>query len=135
MRIVARHADMSNFGGPVENVRRKMEILRKKCERIGRDYETIEKTSNIAVVIQPNEEDYIEDMKKRHRAEGGPRPFDEWLEMAEASYVAGTPEDCVERLQPYVDLGVTHFVLRLGDVPSMEDMNLFAEEVAPRIKS
>jgi len=133
LRIVARHADMSNFGGPVENVRRKMEILRKDCDKIRRDYETIEKTSNIAVVIHPNEEDYLEDMKKRHRAEGSPRPFDEWLEMAEASYIAGTPEDCVERLQPYVDLGVTLFVIRFGDVPGTEGMRLFAEEVAPKI--
>lgn len=48
---------------------------------------------------------------------------------------AGTPEDCVERLQAYVDLGVRLFVIRFGDIPRLDGMRLFAREVAPKLQA
>jgi alkanesulfonate monooxygenase SsuD/methylene tetrahydromethanopterin reductase-like flavin-dependent oxidoreductase (luciferase family) len=51
----------------------------------------------------------------------------------EASYIAGTPEECAEQLRAYTELGVSHFIIRFGDIPSLEGLRLFAEEVAPRL--
>ena len=43
LRLVAQYADACNlFGGP--EVERKLDILREHCERLGRDYDEIEKT-------------------------------------------------------------------------------------------
>ena len=134
LKIVARHADKSNFGGSLADLKRRMEALRGHCERTGRDYDSIEKTSNVSVVIHETEEQYEEDMRRRWKAEAGRGTFEGWREEAEAFYIAGTPDDCVERLRPYVDLGVSTFVIRFGDMPSMEGMRLFAKEVAPRLR-
>jgi hypothetical protein len=37
-------------------------------------------------------------------------------------------------LQPYVELGVSMFVIRFGDIPSLEGMKLFVEEAAPNLR-
>jgi len=45
LRLVAEHADACNlFGGPVEEVQHKLDVLRRHCDDVGRDYDTIEKT-------------------------------------------------------------------------------------------
>lgn len=44
LRLVAEHATMSNFFGPVENVRHKNNVLDQWCGRIGRDPKEIERT-------------------------------------------------------------------------------------------
>jgi alkanesulfonate monooxygenase len=46
LRLVARYADACNiFVGP--QAARKLEVLRDHCEREGRDYATIEKTTSV----------------------------------------------------------------------------------------
>ena len=52
---------------------------------------------------------------------------------AEDFWVAGTPEDCVDKLQQYVDLGIGHFMIRFGDLPDLEAVRLFSKKVIPKI--
>jgi F420-dependent oxidoreductase-like protein len=45
LRLVAQHADASNlFGESVDAVRHKLDVLRRHCDDVGRDYDTVEKT-------------------------------------------------------------------------------------------
>jgi len=45
LRLVAQHADACNlFGESPDAVRHKLEVLRRHCDDVGRDYETIERT-------------------------------------------------------------------------------------------
>lgn len=76
----------------------------------------------------------MDDMRRRYAANGAQGNFEDWLEKAESFYIVGTPEDCVEQLKPYVDMGVSTFVIRFGDIPSLNGMNLFSEEVAPMLR-
>ncbi|MFQ6053163.1 MAG: LLM class flavin-dependent oxidoreductase, partial [Candidatus Bathyarchaeia archaeon] len=135
LRIVARHADKSNFGGPVEAVSRKLRVLRRHCSAVGRDYDSIEKTCNLGVVIHPTWEEYLEDMRMRYQAEGSPGSFEGWLERAEAAYIAGTPEMCLEQIEAYVDLGMSLLVIRFGDIPGTDGLELFAREVIPKLRN
>ena len=43
--------------------------------------------------------------------------------------LACTPNECVEQLQVYVDLGVTYFMLFFADLPSVDGLRLFAKNV------
>jgi alkanesulfonate monooxygenase len=48
LRLVARYADACNiFSGP--EAAHKLDVLREHCEREGRDYDEIEKTTSLAV--------------------------------------------------------------------------------------
>lgn len=45
LRLVAQYADACNlFASGVDEVRHKLEVLRRHCDDVGRDYDTIEKT-------------------------------------------------------------------------------------------
>jgi F420-dependent oxidoreductase-like protein len=48
LRLVAKYADACNiFGGPDE-VAHKLDVLRRHCDDVGRDYDEIEKTANLS---------------------------------------------------------------------------------------
>src|SRR5580765_1149814 len=55
LRVVARHADCSNFGGRPEEWARKREILKGHCTAVGRDEATIRKTWSPEVFIRETE--------------------------------------------------------------------------------
>jgi hypothetical protein len=44
----------------------------------------------------------------------------------------GTPDEVSAVIQSYVDLGVTHFILRWVDFPHTAGAELFLKEVMPR---
>jgi len=110
---------------------RKLGVLERHCERVGRDPEKIRKSWAAYVLIGEDQErwemsmrQFTERMTARYPSPTGSlRPP-----------IAGTPEDCVEQILRYVDLGVTLFILRFmgEDLPS--EARLFAEEVAPAFK-
>ncbi len=55
LRAVARLADACNVGGEPEIVRSKLAVLRRHCDEVHRDYDTIEKTNIISLLLARNE--------------------------------------------------------------------------------
>jgi alkanesulfonate monooxygenase SsuD/methylene tetrahydromethanopterin reductase-like flavin-dependent oxidoreductase (luciferase family) len=47
--------------------------------------------------------------------------------------IIGTPEQVAEQLQRFVDLGVEHLIVRLLDFPETRGIEMFAQEVMPRL--
>ncbi|HVV36876.1 MAG TPA: LLM class F420-dependent oxidoreductase [Acidimicrobiales bacterium] len=118
LRVVARLADRSNFGGTPEQFAAKCEILKNHCKDVGRDYDEIEKTISGEVMIRESEDEL--------RALGSKslwgQPFDEWR----AGALVGTPDEVAEKVKQYVDLGCTGFFPWTSDYPSTETIELFA---------
>ena len=56
---------------------------------------------------------------------------DEYPRSLTERYVIGTPDEVADRLQVYVALGVTHFMLWFMDFPGIAGVRLFAREVMP----
>ncbi|MEO7430403.1 MAG: LLM class flavin-dependent oxidoreductase, partial [Acidimicrobiales bacterium] len=126
LRVVARHADASNFGGKPEEFAAKCEVLRAHCKDVGRDYDEIQKTWSPEIFIREDEAEI---------AAGGTRsfwgePFESWS----AGNLVGTPEQVTARIQQYIDLGCTGFYPWCSDYPETETVRLFAEQVAPALR-
>jgi F420-dependent oxidoreductase-like protein len=106
LRFVARYADATNLVGVqmnddgVETVRRKLAILRAHCEAEGRQYEKIEKTVLLTLMVRP---------------EGGGR----WL----------TPVEAVELLRRFRDAGVDQAIFNMPDVDRRETLEYVADHV------
>ena len=129
LRIVARHGDASNFGGPVEMVRHKCEVLRQHCREVGRDYDAIVKSVSFEPVILRRTESEARAVAERVRAAS---LDDEWDDMA----LVGTPAQCIERIQAYERIGISYFILYIhGVADDLEPLRLFAEQVLPAIRS
>ena len=127
LRVVARLADASNFGGKPDEFAHKCAVLESHCAAVGRDYDEIQKTWSPEVFIRESEAEI---------ADGGSRsivgePFDSWS----AGNLVGTPEQVAEKIQAYVDLGCTGFYPWCSDYPDTQTMELLATHVIPAVRA
>ncbi len=126
LRVVARLADRSNFGGKPPEFARKCEVLKDHCRDIGRDYDEIEKTWSPEVFLRQTEDEVI--AAGSHSFWG--EPFESWRE----GNLVGTPEQVAEKIQTYIDLGCTSFMPWNSDYPSDGTLRLFAENVISQFR-
>ena len=119
LRVVARYADCSNFGGSPEEFARKREILKGHCVAVGRDESEIRKTWSPDVFIRRTEKEIKDAGSLSLRAD----PFDDW----QKNNLVGTVEQVSEKVQKYIDLGCSGFIPWCADYPSTETVELFAE--------
>ncbi len=122
LRVVAKYADWWNLsGGSYETYAHKLQALRRHCEAVGRSYDEIVKSwsaNSVAVATTEAEAQRIT----------AASPYTE-------DPILGTPDQVAEQLQAFVDLGVTYFIVRLLDFPSLVGIELFIKEVMPRLTS
>ena len=126
LRVVAEHADVSNFGSSLEEFTKKRAILQDHCRIIGRDEDTIRKTISSEVFIRETEKEIIEAGSKNLWGE----PAESWRAKA----LVGTPEQVSEKIQKYLDAGCTGFIPWCADYPSTETLELFATKVIPNFR-
>jgi len=126
LRVVARYADCSNFGGKPDEWARKREILKSHCAAVGRDEDTIRKTWSPEVFIRATEAEV--------QAAGSRSLWGEGVESWRSGNLVGTPEQVCEKIQTYVDLGCRGFVPWCADYPDTETLTRFAKDVMPNFK-
>ena len=121
LRVVAEHADCSNFGGKPEEWARKREILKGHCAAVGREESEIRKTWSPEVFIRSTERELAE------RTKGGlwGDSVDNWRD----NNLVGTPEQVAEKIATYVKLGCSGFIPWCADYPDTETMELLATKV------
>jgi alkanesulfonate monooxygenase SsuD/methylene tetrahydromethanopterin reductase-like flavin-dependent oxidoreductase (luciferase family) len=126
LRVVARHADCSNFGGKPHEWSHKAEVLKQHCKAVGRDYDEIRKTISGEVFIRETEQELVDAGTKSMWGE----PLESWRQ----GNLVGTPDEVSEKIQAYIDLGCTGFVPWCSDYPETESLRLLAEKVAPNFR-
>jgi len=134
LKVVAKLADAWNFGAPPDEYAKKLEVLKKHCVEVGRDFEEIG-LSRLAWVILSSDRDVI--------TSSLPRP-PENLDRVINAHLIGTPETCIKNMRRSLELGITDFELVFPDtffsrkdplnLPNLETMQLFAEAVLPQFK-
>jgi len=129
LKVVARHADRSNWWvGPKELFRRRVQILDEYCT-ILRKRPKIEKSATALLNLAETQEQLTRNLEQFHRAENSERAFDEWRKEVSSRMISGTPDECIDQLRIYTDLGVTYFMVRPIDLPKTEGISLFANEI------
>lgn len=121
LRVVAKHADWWNLpGGDLATYTRKLDVLKRHCDAVGRDYDSILKTWAAESVAVAPDEASARRLSAASPYQNGP--------------IVGTPEQVADALRQYVDAGVGYFFVRTVDFPSLDGIELFAEEVMPLLK-
>lgn len=98
LRLVARYADISNWFGGLEDMRRKGELLERYCAEVGRDPAQILRTASAPVLIASGPEDV-----RRITARMTP-------ERRQSMGEPATPEQAAERLSEWMDAGIQGFI-------------------------
>jgi len=110
LRSVARYADWWNYNFcTAEEYARKLEVLRTHCAAIERDPSTIRLTY-YGIVNLPTD------------------PAQ--MTKSPLHIIGGTPQQVTEELNQFINLGISHFMLRFSDIGSLERFN---SEVLPQL--
>jgi F420-dependent oxidoreductase-like protein len=133
LNVAARYASYTNFATSVEEFVHKSDILRGHCQDVGTDFNAVVRSTNFNVICEETE-DAVEDRLGWIRDHYRPFVSEDRLERVEALFrdMAGTPEQLIARLRPWVDAGMTYgiayFVEAAYDTSGLER---FAREVIP----
>jgi alkanesulfonate monooxygenase SsuD/methylene tetrahydromethanopterin reductase-like flavin-dependent oxidoreductase (luciferase family) len=127
LRIAAQVADTWNCWGSHDFYEHKLDVLEGHCETYDRDYEEIQKSWFGRCVVRETEDELEEllDLVPRFR----PENLDD-----DITHLVGTPEQIVEQIRGFADLGVTETVVEFVDFPRTGGAELFAEEVIPEFQ-
>ena len=128
LKLVARYADANNVGGGFESVKRKDAILVEHCERVGRDPSEIERTAELGTIIIRDSRDEARRVFQAMFARNG--QAEPW-----EGQPVGTPEDVVEMLLPYPEIGYRHLVAKFPAPHDEESMTRLATEVRPKLEA
>ncbi len=134
--IAARFAQYTNFGWSFEEFKHKIEILAGHCRKIGRDFDSIVRSSNFSLVCASNEKevneklDWIQDRYRHFVSEEKAAEI-----RADFASNSGTPEQIVEMLRAWKREGLDYaIVVMLESANDRTGLELFGREVIPAMK-
>ncbi|MCX7378416.1 MAG: LLM class F420-dependent oxidoreductase [Alphaproteobacteria bacterium] len=120
LRAVARHGNACNLFGDPATVRRKLEVLRRHCDEAGRDYDEIERTNTIGLLLAPTAEAAAE---KRARLDAAGR----------FGGLCGTPAQATALVGAHAEVGI-QMVISSAFANDAETLELLASEVMPQFR-
>ena len=118
LKVVAQYADWWNdVMRPIPDLSRKLAILQKHCETVGRDYNSIRKTLAPRFFID-------KDHKKALRMAES--------KNASGQVIAGDPMAVCYQLYEIAEMGFDMIVTTFPKFQELDDMKLFVDEVIPQ---
>jgi alkanesulfonate monooxygenase SsuD/methylene tetrahydromethanopterin reductase-like flavin-dependent oxidoreductase (luciferase family) len=130
MGIAARHADVwNNMAVHQGQLGAKVEALQRRCEQVGRDFDTIEISQQCTVVIAEDDAAADAALAKAAKIYGG------HMGGALAEHgIWGTPARVIDGIERHVGLGCTTFVIEFFGRDTRVPAQLFAEQVIPAFR-
>jgi F420-dependent oxidoreductase-like protein len=127
LKLVARFGDACNVGGGnPDTCRQKIEVLKRHCDAVGRDFDEITRSTSIEPLILIDKGD---DPEKATASFRGQTP---WEEYRKRGWI-GTADEVVERIRAVIDTGINYFNIYIPRVAyDQTTMRRFADEIIPQ---
>jgi len=123
LKLVARYGDACNVSGDLATLKHKFAVLKRHCETVGRDYESIYRTALTLCIIGETDE-----QARAQIPAWAPAVFPGDV----GSYgLIGTVETIRQRLGAYEAVGVQGLVISFLDVTHLDDIRQFARTFIP----
>jgi F420-dependent oxidoreductase-like protein len=127
LRIAAKHADIwNNLAVAQPELAHKVEVLRRHCDEVGRDFDGLEVSQQCLVVLAENEDAARAALERAARIYGGHMGGG-----LETHGIWGTPAQVTERIERHRVLGCSLLVMEFFGRDTREPARLFAERVMP----
>jgi len=125
MGIAAKHADTwNNMAVFQAQLAGKVEALRRRCDDLGRDPDSIEISQQCVVVIAEDDTGARSALEKAKKVYGGHMGG-----AIEEHGIWGTPDQVLEKIHRHRELGVSLFVIEFFGRDTRDPARLFAETV------
>lgn len=119
LRLTAKHADWWNVSSTnIADYRRLAQEFERACEAVGRDPKTVRRTWGGGCACAPTARELAQITDERLQ------PGEDFI---------GTPQQIIEQMQPYIELGVDYFMLDCGGFPRLTTALTLAEAVLPAL--
>ena len=127
LKLVAQYGDACNIGGDIETVRHKLEVLREHCDEVGRDYNTILKTTEFYTILGDKREvdRVVADTARRTGAD------EAFIRSWHPHH--GDAEHNVERIRQYAETGIQYFIVNVPNAFEGGVIDRFAAEIFPHV--
>lgn len=119
LKLVAQYGDACNVGSDPASVEQKFAVLKRHCESVGRDYESIHRTSSTLCLIADSDEQALAQL---------PAECKERLGKRENTALIGSPDTIRQHLTSYEDAGVQELLIRFVDGADLDAIRRFAKE-------
>ena len=119
LKLVAQYADACNVGDDPASVKQKLAVLKQHCETVGRDYESIHRTSSTLCLMADSDEMALRQLPAELKARLG---------KSVNTALIGSPETIRLRLAAYEEAGVQELLVRFIDGTNLEALRRFAQE-------
>jgi len=109
LRLMAEHAEMANFTSGIDEIPHKLEVLAKHCSDVGRDIDTLNKTS-LGMLVLGETMEQADIKRDKLLTDRGMPPWaqldDGMRAMLGARVITGDPDSVGEQLQNLMALGL-----------------------------
>ncbi len=119
LKLVAQYADACNVGDDPATTKQKFAVLKEHCKTVGRDYESIHRTSTTFCLMADSDEQALAQLPAELKARLG--------ESVNTALI-GSPDTIRQRLAAYEDAGVQELLMRFVDGTNPEAIGRFAKE-------
>ncbi len=119
LKLVAQYGDACNVGDDPATMKQKFAVLKEHCETVGRDYESIHRTSTTFCLMADSDEQALEQLPAERKASLG---------RSVTTALIGSPETIRQRLATYEEAGVQELLMRFVDGTNLEGIRRFARE-------
>ena len=129
LKLVAQYGDACNVGGgdPVV-IRQKLDVLRRHCESVGRDFDAIVKSTSVNLLLLESGRD-PETATATARA-----PLGMSHEEFSKNFWVGTPDEIAQRLRPVIAAGIDYIIFYMPRLAyDHRPLAQFATDVAPQL--
>jgi F420-dependent oxidoreductase-like protein len=116
LKLVAQYANACNLGGDPTMIKNKLAVLKRHCEAVGRNYESIHRTAVSYSIIEDTDEQAEAKLPDIVRGRYG------------NTALVGSPATIHERIAAYEEAGVQELVLRFSDALNVGVLRRFAQE-------
>ena len=129
LRIVAKYADMWNASADADDMRVLIDVIARHGDDVGRDTGTIEKTIILPLCYRakPEREQFMCNLVASMRQTTP--------DLARRQIMIGGSAECLETIERYAKVGVTHFIFMTFAPYFVDEIQAFAEQVIPKVRS
>jgi alkanesulfonate monooxygenase SsuD/methylene tetrahydromethanopterin reductase-like flavin-dependent oxidoreductase (luciferase family) len=127
LKLAARYADIHDMGGALPTVKRKDDILREHCAAIGRDFNSIDRSHGVGVVVIRDSRDEARKVAATLFEHNGRSRI--WQDQP-----VGTPEDVAAQLAPFVEIGRSNLIAGFPSPYDEESMTRLITDVKPLLQ-
>jgi alkanesulfonate monooxygenase SsuD/methylene tetrahydromethanopterin reductase-like flavin-dependent oxidoreductase (luciferase family) len=124
LRITAKYADEWNVSSTgIRKYRRLVEQFEHACADVGRDPAAVRRSWGGGCICMPTQAEAERIAGTRYNTHAEDDDFD----------FVGTPQHILEQMKPFIDLGVSAFMVDCGGFPNLTTLELLIDEVLPAL--